>query len=164
YTAARAALPNCHGGAADRRTPAARARGLLGHLHPGIHVHALPLSEWNPSPSVYGERHLGALGHFLYHLDGRHRADRLCLPQISNIEDDMRRHPLLTILMAITGVILVLPGVCAAGFMVLGGLRSPDPSIISLWLVCFLIAAGGGFLLYKAFQQPTDPDDRPTSS
>ena len=76
----------------------------------------------------------------------------------------MTRHPLLTILMAVTGVILLLPGVCAAGFMVLGGLRTSDPSIISLWLVCFLIAAGGGFLLYRAFRQPSGPDDRPTPS
>jgi hypothetical protein len=76
----------------------------------------------------------------------------------------MTRHPILTILMAVTGVILLLPGVCAAGFMVLGGLRSPDPSIVSLWLVCFLIAAGGGLLLYNAFHQPSDPDDRPTPS
>src|SRR5262245_17566705 len=32
-------------------------------------------------------------------------------------------HPILIILMAVAGVILLLPGVCAAGFMVLGGLR-----------------------------------------
>ena len=68
----------------------------------------------------------------------------------------MTRHPILTILMAVAGVILLLPGVCAAGFMVLGGLRSPDPSIISLWLVCFLIAAVGALLLYKAFHKPPD--------
>jgi hypothetical protein len=69
----------------------------------------------------------------------------------------MTRHPILTILMAIAGVILLLPGVCAAGFIVLGGVRNPDPSIISLWLVCFLIAAGGAFLLYKAFHAPPTP-------
>ena len=74
------------------------------------------------------------------------------------------RHPILSILMAVAGVILLLPGVCAAGFIVLGGVRSPDPSIISLWLACFLIAAGGGWLLYKAFQKPPGPDDRPTPS
>jgi hypothetical protein len=76
----------------------------------------------------------------------------------------MTRHPLLTILMAVTGVVLLLPGVCAAAFMVLGGFRSADPSIISLWLVCFLIAAGGGWLLYTAFRKPSDPGDRPTLS
>jgi hypothetical protein len=76
----------------------------------------------------------------------------------------MTRHPLITLLMVITGVILVSPGVCAAGFMVLGGLRTFDLSIISLWLVCFLIAAGGVLVLYKAFNQPSDPGDRPTSS
>jgi hypothetical protein len=68
----------------------------------------------------------------------------------------MNRHPILTILMAVAGVILLLPGVCAAGFMVLGGLRNPDPSIIGLWLVCFMIAAGGALLLYLAFHKPPD--------
>jgi protein-S-isoprenylcysteine O-methyltransferase Ste14 len=68
----------------------------------------------------------------------------------------MTRHPLLTILMAVVGVILLLPGVCAAGFLVLGGLRNPDPSIIGLWLVCFMIAAGGALLLYMAFRKPAD--------
>jgi len=68
----------------------------------------------------------------------------------------MNRHPILTILMAVAGVILLLPGVCAAGFIVLGGLRNPDLSIISLWLVCFLIAAGGALLLYKAFRKLPD--------
>jgi len=68
----------------------------------------------------------------------------------------MTRHLILSILMAVAGVILLLPGVCAAGFILLGGLRNPDPSIISLWLVCFLIAAGGALLLYKAFRKPPD--------
>jgi hypothetical protein len=75
----------------------------------------------------------------------------------------MRRHPLLTILMAVTGVILLLPGVCAAAFM-LGGISNAEPSIVGLWLFCFLIAAGGVVLLYKAFQKPSDPDHRPTLS
>jgi hypothetical protein len=75
----------------------------------------------------------------------------------------MNRDPILSILMAGAGVILLLPGVCAVGFMILGGLN-PDPSIISLWLGCLLIAAVGVVLLYKAIQKPSDPDDRPTPS
>ena len=68
----------------------------------------------------------------------------------------MTRHLILTILMAVVGVILLLPGVCAAGFIVLGGLRNPDLPIVALWLVCLLIGAGGALLLYKAFRQPPD--------
>jgi hypothetical protein len=76
----------------------------------------------------------------------------------------MNRDPIQSILMVVAGVILLLPGVCAVGFMILGGLHSPDPSIISLWLGCLLIAAVGVVLLYKANQKPSDPDDRPTLS
>ncbi len=68
----------------------------------------------------------------------------------------MRRHPLLTILMVLVGIILLLPGVCAAGFMIAGGLlRGPDaPTWVGLWAFCFLISAGGAFLLYRAFRKP----------
>ena len=76
----------------------------------------------------------------------------------------MTRHPLLTILMVVTGVILLLPGVCAAGFIVSSGMSNVDPSILSLWMVCFVIAAGGVVLLYRASQKPSGPDDPPTSS
>jgi hypothetical protein len=50
----------------------------------------------------------------------------------------MTRHPLLTLLMAIVGIILVLPGVCAFGFMVAGGFpRGPEMgSILGLWAIC----------------------------
>jgi len=63
----------------------------------------------------------------------------------------MARHPALTILMAVAGAILLLPGVCAAGFIIAGGLpHSPDAFLYSLWAVCFVISAGGILLLYKA--------------
>jgi len=45
---------------------------------------------------------------------------------MTNIDDAMTRHLILSILMAVAGVFLLLPGVCAAGFIVLGGLRNPD--------------------------------------
>src|SRR5262245_5062804 len=146
---ASAGLRRRHGAASHRRPPDARARGLRAWLHARILVPVLALCAPNQLHP--------ALDHLLHHLCGRHRADRLCLPQISNVEDAMNRHPILTILMAVAGVILLLPGVCAAGFMVLGGLHNPDPSIIGLWLVCLMVAAGGALLLYKAFQKPAPP-------
>ena len=57
-----------------------------------------------------------------------------------------------TILMAVAGVILLLPGGCAAGLMVFSGWSSPDRFV--LWPVCFLISAVGAFLLYRAFRKP----------
>jgi hypothetical protein len=64
----------------------------------------------------------------------------------------MNRNPILTIAMALFGIILLLPGVCALGFLVAGGLSAPDAaSLIGLWAICFLISAGGIALLYKAF-------------
>ena len=70
----------------------------------------------------------------------------------------MTRHPILSILMAVAGVILLLPGVCAAGFIALvADWTVVTPTLISLWLVCLLISAGGGWLLYKAFQKPPNP-------
>ena len=65
------------------------------------------------------------------------------------------RHPVLTILMVIVGIILLLPGVCAAGFIITGGpLNSSMLSFLGLWAICFLISAGGVFLLYRAFRKP----------
>lgn len=57
----------------------------------------------------------------------------------------MTRHPLLTLLMAFVGIILVFPGVCALGFMIAGGLpRGPEMgSMLSIWAICLLISAGG---------------------
>jgi hypothetical protein len=60
-----------------------------------------------------------------------------------------RRHPLLTALMIIIGIIALLPGVCALFFMVAlpgGG----DGGIALLWLVCLAISAGGLFLIVRA--------------
>ena len=77
----------------------------------------------------------------------------------------MSRHPLLTILMGVLGVILLLPGVCAALVIISGGegysvnvRRGFDSSLIPLWAFCFLISAGGAFLLYRAFRKPPHPN------
>ena len=63
----------------------------------------------------------------------------------------MRRHPAVTILMVVVGIILLLPGVCAIVFIALMGSES-DPALIGLWLVCLAIAAGGVFLLVRTFR------------
>jgi hypothetical protein len=59
--------------------------------------------------------------------------------------------------MAVAGIILLLPGVCALGFMVTWGLHGSGPAI-GLWLVCFMVAAPGALLLYSAFRKPPPPN------
>ena len=63
----------------------------------------------------------------------------------------MSRHPALTFLMVIVGVILLLPGVCAllfSGAAFSGG----EAWLAILWVVCLLISAVGVWLLVKAFR------------
>ena len=70
----------------------------------------------------------------------------------------MTRHPMLTVLMVVVGVILLLPGVCAAAFMSDGLPRGPDAlTFYGLWALCFLVSGGGAFLLYRAFRKPQAP-------
>ena len=64
----------------------------------------------------------------------------------------MARHPVLTILMVIGGLVLLLPGVCAIVFMTMGGPGRGDSALVSLWFVCFLVSAGGVVLIIKAFR------------
>lgn len=64
----------------------------------------------------------------------------------------MGRHPALTVLMVIFGIILLLPGVCAVFFMTASGSFGGDAMILTLWAVCFLISAGGIWLLISAFR------------
>ena len=64
----------------------------------------------------------------------------------------MGRHPVLTILMVIGGLVLLLPGACAIFFMTMGGLGRGDSTLVSLWFVCFLVSAGGVVLIVKAFR------------
>jgi len=72
----------------------------------------------------------------------------------------MPRHPLLTILMVLVCIILLLPGVCAAGFIISSGSLSISDALpwLGLWLICFLISAGGVFLLYRAFHKTPGPE------
>jgi hypothetical protein len=64
----------------------------------------------------------------------------------------MRRHIVLTVLMVVIGAILLLPGVCALVFMFAGGFAGVESSIVMLWIVSFLISAGGVWLIVKAFR------------
>jgi hypothetical protein len=63
----------------------------------------------------------------------------------------------LSVLMILIGVILLLPGVCAA-FFAIGSAANPpglfrDSQIVSLWFVCFAIAAGGIVLIWRAVRR-----------
>jgi hypothetical protein len=62
-----------------------------------------------------------------------------------------RRHPFLTFLMVVIGIVLLLPGLCALVFMVMmpGGGQGV---IAVLWLVCLAISAGGLFLIIRALR------------
>jgi len=63
----------------------------------------------------------------------------------------------LGVLMILIGVILLLPGVCAAVFAVGSALNPPglfrDSQIVLLWFVCFAIAGGGIALIRLAVRR-----------
>ena len=63
----------------------------------------------------------------------------------------MGRHPLLTILMVIAGVILLLPGICALAFSG-AAFFSGETWLVILWIFCLLISAVGIWLIVKAFR------------
>ena len=63
---------------------------------------------------------------------------------------NLGRHPILTVLMVIFGIVLLAPGFCALVFMFAGGFSGGDSQIILLWAVCLLISAGGIWLLVRA--------------
>jgi hypothetical protein len=54
--------------------------------------------------------------------------------------------------MVIFGILLLLPGVCAIFFMVGMGGSGSDSAITLLWIICLLIAAGGVWLIVRAFR------------
>jgi hypothetical protein len=59
------------------------------------------------------------------------------------------------IVMTVLGVILLLPGLCSLLFIIsmAGEIRMSDPIvqlIVGLWVICFLVSAGGVALLYAA--------------
>jgi len=63
----------------------------------------------------------------------------------------------LSALMILIGIILLLPGACA-GFFVAASVMDPpgffeDSAIVALWLVCFMVAAGGIALIWLAVRR-----------
>jgi hypothetical protein len=58
-----------------------------------------------------------------------------------------RRHPVATALLVFIGIILLLPGLCSLVFMSMGGGMG---EFAGLWVVCFVISAGGVLMLYAA--------------
>ena len=65
------------------------------------------------------------------------------------------------VLAFLVGVILLLPGACSLGFMVMSIGDSSLGPIPLLWFVCFLISAGGVVLIRKALRKPMPPRDPP---
>jgi hypothetical protein len=61
------------------------------------------------------------------------------------------RHPLVSVIMVLIGIVLLLPGVCAVLFAGAMG-RGADSSIVMLWLLSIAIAIGGIMLIIKAFR------------
>jgi uncharacterized membrane protein YraQ (UPF0718 family) len=59
-----------------------------------------------------------------------------------------RRDVVTTIVMVVFGIILLLPGVCSLFFM--SAMGGSDGTLVTLWLICFAISAGGIALLVKA--------------
>ena len=45
--------------------------------------------------------------------------------------------------LVLVGIVLLLPGICSLLFIGLGGFGGGDGSIVGLWFLSFLIAAGG---------------------
>jgi hypothetical protein len=66
----------------------------------------------------------------------------------------MGRHPLLTMLMVVLGIILLFPGVCAVFFIVVMSSSGPDSSLVLLWIVCLLVTFGGIMLIRYAVRGP----------
>lgn len=73
------------------------------------------------------------------------------------------------ILAGLFGIILLLPGLCSLGFMVMehspGELASSP--IVLLWLICFGISFGGIMMIRYALRgkaPPRDDRDRPTGA
>ena len=56
-----------------------------------------------------------------------------------------------TVILLIAGIVLLLPGVCALGFIVSSSPEDfTDSTIVVLWVICFAIAFGGAALIWNA--------------
>jgi hypothetical protein len=71
-----------------------------------------------------------------------------------------QRHPGVTVLLVLAGIVLLLPGLCSIGFIVIlsgEGLKDlfSDAGLVGLWAVCFAISAGGILLIRHAWKRRT---------
>ena len=67
-----------------------------------------------------------------------------------------RRGGCLSVLLALLGIVLMLPGVCSLVFVVafVGGGGAPNPgSIVGIWMLSFLLAAAGIALIVWAIRR-----------
>ena len=77
---------------------------------------------------------------------------------------------MLRVLGLIAGLALLLPGACSLGFMgifLFGGIGPGDAGMLAplsmLWIFCFLVSAGGVFMIRAAWRRPNPaPRDPPT--
>jgi hypothetical protein len=57
------------------------------------------------------------------------------------------------VIVAIIGIILLLPGLCALGFMATSSYDElTNGGLIVLWFICFAIAFAGGVLIWNALK------------
>jgi hypothetical protein len=55
------------------------------------------------------------------------------------------------IILLIIGIMLLLPGLCALGFIVTSSPEDlTNAGMLVLWFICFAIAVGGGVLIWNA--------------
>jgi hypothetical protein len=70
------------------------------------------------------------------------------------------------VLAVLVGVILLLPGLCSVGFIILflpqigGGHGIWDSPIVLLWLVCFAISYGGIVMIRNGIRGERPPRER----
>ena len=71
------------------------------------------------------------------------------------MRDGMNRHPIIASLLALAGLVMLLPGLCVIVLVSRNGL--PDSTVVTpvfwliLWSICFAISALGVYFLVKVF-------------
>jgi uncharacterized membrane protein HdeD (DUF308 family) len=53
-------------------------------------------------------------------------------------------------LLMLLGLIMLLPGICSIGFMIVDRSLARDVNIVTLWIVCLVISSVGVYLFYAA--------------
>jgi hypothetical protein len=72
------------------------------------------------------------------------------------------------VLAVLFGIILLLPGLCSLGFMVVLLPGSTNANALApfwlLWIVCFAISFGGFMMIRAGMREPRPPQPRPPLS